>query len=336
MSVYFNSLSISLPDKVIKNSDLEKIMDTNDEWIRSRTGIEQRHVMNAEENGSDFAIDASKKALAKAGIEACELTHIFAATCTPEMLLPSMACIVAGALEINSNKHLMAFDFNAACSGFVYGIEIARGILALNPDAKILFVTTESLSRRLNYQDRTTAVLFGDAASACVITSQKNTNLDESVTQFKVIDSKCYTDGKLKDLITIGGGTSFSGQLGTTVEEDFFLQMQGREVYKHAVRSMITSCKEILEKNNFTLKDISYAVPHQANTRIIEAVYDKLEVPNEARFINVHKYGNTSASSIPLALSELFAEKNMKKEEKILLTTFGGGLTWASALFEVA
>ncbi len=331
MSVYLNSLCVSIPQKIMTNADFEKIMDTNDEWIRSRTGIEQRHIMDEGENGSFFAIDAAAKALTLAGVEASEITHIFAATCTPQMLIPSMACIVAGAIDVN--KNVMAFDFNAACSGFVYGVELIRATLALNPHAKILFVTTESLSRRMNYQDRTTSVLFGDAASACVFTSQKS--MKALNVQLKVIDTLCYTDGKLKDLITIGGGTSFSGQLGATIDEDFFLQMQGREVYKHAVRSMTNSCIDVLEKNNLSLSDISYAVPHQANTRIIEAVYDKLNVPEKARFVNVHKYGNTSASSIPLALTELFVEKPMKGEEKILLTTFGGGLTWASALFEV-
>ncbi len=330
MNVYLNSLCVSVPKNVMTNADFEKIMDTNDEWIRSRTGIEQRHIMEEGENGSFFAIEASKNALELAGIEASEITHIFAATCTPQMLIPSMACIVASELDIQ--KNVMSFDFNAACSGFVYGLELIRSTLALKPEAKILFVTSESLSRRMNYQDRTTSVLFGDAASASVFTSQKLST--SSGVQLKVIDTKCYTDGKLKDLITIGGGTSFSGQLGSTVDEDFFLQMQGRDVYKHAVRSMTNSCKDVLEANKLELSDISYAVPHQANTRIIDAVYDKLEVPEEARFVNVHKYGNTSASSIPLALSELFVEKPIKKEEKILLTTFGGGLTWGSALLE--
>ncbi len=334
MSVFLNSLSVSLPENIMSNADFEKIMDTNDEWIRSRTGIEQRRIMQNDQNGSTFAIEASKKALAAAKLDASELTHIFAATCTPEMLLPSMACIVAGSLDINPNKNVLSMDFNAACSGYVYGIELVRAALALNPDAKILFVTSESLSRRMNYQDRTTSVLFGDAATACVLTAEKRENLD--TVQLEIIDTKCYTDGKLKDLITIGGGTAFSGQLGAQIDADFFLQMQGREVYKHAVRSMTTSCKEILERNNLLLSDIAYAVPHQANTRIIEAVYDKLEVPAEARFVNVHKYGNTSASSIPLALSELFVEKPVKKEDKILLTTFGGGLTWGSALFKIA
>ncbi len=332
MNLYINSLAIDVPERILTNLDLEKMMDTTDEWIRTRTGIEQRHVMREDENGSTFAIAASKKALELAQLPASELTHIFVATCTPQMLTPSMACLVAGALEITENKQLYALDINAACSGFVYGVELIRSIFALNPNAKVLFVTSESLSRRMNYQDRTTSVLFGDAAGALVIT---NSPRELSQPQVKILDSLCYTDGTLKDLITIGGGTALLGQVGYEIEDDFFLQMQGREVYKHAIRSMSGSCKDILGKNNFSLEDIRFAVPHQANMRIIEAVYDKLGVPEEARFINVQKYGNTSASSIPLALNDIYAQNLLKKDDKILLTTFGGGLTWGSALLEV-
>ncbi len=332
MNLYINSLAVSLPEKILTNFDLEKIMDTSDEWIRTRTGIEQRHVLQEEENSADFAIEAAKEALLLASIEANELTHIFVATCTPQMLTPSMACLVAGALEIKENKQLFALDINAACSGFVYGIELIRSIFALNPKAKVLFVTSESLSRRMNYLDRSTSVLFGDAATAIVISSQILSDAHQP--QLKIIDSLCYTDGTLKDLITIGGGTALIGHVGYELREDFFLQMQGRDVYKHAIRSMAQSCKDILEKHSLNLSEIRFAVPHQANMRIIEAVYDKLEVPLEARFVNVHKYGNTSASSIPLALHDVFEKNLLRADDKILLTTFGGGLTWGSALFE--
>ncbi len=333
MSLYINSLAVSAPKKVLTNFDLEKLMDTNDEWIRTRTGIEERHILEKEENISTFAIDASKKALSLSAIEAKELTHIFVATCTPQMLMPSMACIIAGSLDMQGNKNLYATDINAACSGFVYALELVRASFALNPQAKVLLVTSEALSRRLNYQDRSTSILFGDAAAAVVLTADTK---ETKQSQFQVIDSLCYTDGALKDLIRIGGGTQSIFQVGDFVEEDFFLQMQGQEVYKHAIRSMSNSCKEILERNNLTLNDIRFAVPHQANIRIINAVYDKLNVPEQARFVNVQKYGNTSAASIPLALEEIIEQKILKSGDIILLTTFGGGLTWGSALLKVA
>ncbi len=333
MDLFINSLAVDIPDKVITNFDFEKILDTTDEWIRTRTGIEQRHVMQEHENSATFAISAAKKALELAKLPARELTHIFVATCTPQMLTPSMACIIAGALQINENKRLFALDINAACTGFVYGIELIRSIFCLNPNAKVLFVTSESLSRRMNYQDRSTSVLFGDAAAAVVITSSA---LECEQQQMKILDSMCYADGTLQDLITIGGGTALIGHVGYELKEDFFLQMQGREVYKHAIRSMAQSCTEILEKNNLAMEDVRFAVPHQANKRIIDAVYDKLEVPQSARFINVQKYGNTSASSIPLALSDIYGHNILKKQDKLLFTAFGGGLTWGSALFEVA
>lgn len=331
MDIYINSLAVGLPQKTLTNFDLEKIMDTSDEWIRTRTGIENRHVMQEDENSADFAIRAAKKALALADFPSHELTHIFVATCTPQMLTPSMACLVASALDIKENKQVFALDINAACSGFIYGLELIRSIFALNPQAKILFVTSEALSRRMNYKDRSTSVLFGDAATAILLTSEKR---NIALPQLKVKDTLCYTDGTLQELITIGGGTDFICQVDGTIDEQFFLQMQGREVYKHAIRSMSQSCKNILEKNSLSLEDISYVVPHQANLRIIEAVYDKLQVPESARFVNVQKYGNTSASSIPLALSDIFQEKTLKTEDIFLLTTFGGGLTWASALLE--
>ncbi len=331
MSIYLNSLSVSLPEKILTNFDFEKILDTTDEWIRTRTGIEQRHVLNADENPTSFAVQASRQALEQAQISPDELTHIIVATCTPEMFMPSMACIIAGELDFVNNKQVVAFDFNAACSGFIYGMELLRSIFALNKEAKILFVTSEFLSRKMNYEDRSTCVLFGDAAVASVFTSKKRETQDF---QLEVIDTKCYTDGKLKDLITVGGGTAFQAKIGTTVDEDFFLKMQGREVYKYAVRSMMQSCLDILESNGLSLSDVRLAVPHQANVRIIEAVYDKLNVPESARFVNVQKYGNTSASSIPLALKDIAEQKTLKENDIILSTTFGGGLTWGSALFK--
>ncbi len=330
MNIFINSLEFSLPSRIVTNLDLEKIMDTNDEWIRTRTGIHERRFIKDTENALDFALEASKKALHSANIQASDLTHIFVATCSAHMLMPSMACTIAGMLE-NTSKNVFALDFNAACSGFVYGIELIKSIVKSNENAKVLFITSETLSRKINLQDRTTAVLFGDGASAAIISStQGNSNTKE----FLLLDSICYSDGTYHNLITLGGGTSKNPQIGDAIDEDAFIQMQGREVYKLAVRSMAQSCQEILEKNNISLKDLAYVVPHQANMRIIEAVCERLEVPEEKRFVNVHKYGNTSASSIPIALAELLEEQNVEENNIILLTSFGAGLTWGSILLK--
>ncbi len=334
MSIYINSLAYSVPNKVITNFDLEKMMDTSDEWIRSRTGIEKRHILTAEENSIDYAIDAAKKALALSKTNANELTHIFVATCTPQMLTPSMACMVAGALEIIESKKVFALDINAACSGFLYGLDLIDAVVRQCKNAKVLFITSEALSRRLNYQDRTTAVLFGDGSAAVVISNNKEDKAQEEACQFRLIDTQCYTDGTLQDLIRIGGGTAILSQVGDSIDEEFFLQMQGREVYKHAIRSMSNACKEVLSRNNLSLSDIRFVVPHQANKRIIDSIFDSLEVSEEARYINVQRFGNTSASSIPIALSEILDTKVLKTGDKLLLTTFGAGLTWAASIIE--
>ncbi len=331
MSIYIHSLAFSVPKKIVTNFDLEKMMDTSDEWIRTRTGIEQRHILTPEENSIDFAIEASKEALTLANVLPSELTHIFVATCTPQMLTPSMACMLAGALDIHESKKVFALDINAACSGFVYGLDLIDAIIKQNENAQVLFVTSEALSRRLNYQDRSTAVLFGDGSAAVIISAKKKVS---DKLQFIVHDSQCYSDGTLKDLIRIGGGTSIIGQVGDNIDEEFFLQMQGREVYKHAIRSMSSACKEVLERNNLSLADIRYVVPHQANKRIIDSIYDSLNVPEEARYINVQRFGNTSASSIPLALAEILEQNLLQKNDKILLATFGAGLTWAASIIE--
>ncbi len=330
MNIFINSLEYSLPSHIVSNFDLEKIMDTNDEWIRTRTGIHERRFISEDESGIDYALDASKKALEAANIDISEISHIFVATCSAHMLMPSMACIIAGKLK--ANKNVFALDFNAACSGFVYGLELIKNIIKSDDKAKVLFITAEILSRKINFQDRSTAVLFGDGASAAIITGKANKNAKSKA--FSIIDTACYSDGAYHNLITLGGGTSSNPQLGDAIGEEHFIQMQGREVYKLAVRSMSQSCQDILEKNNTALEDLSYVVPHQANMRIIEAVCDRLEVAEEKRFINVHKYGNTSASSIPIALVELMEEKNPKAKELILLTSFGAGLTWGSILLE--
>lgn len=332
---HMSGLGVSVPDEILTNQDLEKIMNTSDEWIVTRTGIKNRHIVKDSENISDYAFLAAVKAIDEAQISLSEITHVLVATCTPETLSPSVSCIVAEKLGLSAysglqlisshNPSLVCFDFNAACSGFVYGLELARAFLALNPHAVILLVTAECLSRRMNYQDRTTSVLFGDGAGACIIRAHGNA-------LFRVLDVSLGADGDYKDLIRIGGGTDKKVQVGDTITEDFFLTMQGREVFKYAVRGMAQESLKLLQRNNLTVADIDLFIAHQANLRIIESVRERLELPAEKVFTNLEKYGNTSATSIMLAMAEAREQGLLKKGQKTLLTAFGAGLTWGSAL----
>ena len=320
---HLHALSAHAPDTVLTNDHLTKLVDTNDEWIVTRTGIKQRRKLADTENASDLGLVAARRALDEAGVAVDELTHIIAATCTPDMLSPSVACILAGKLGAGP---VMAFDFSAACSGFLYGLSSCRGMLAQSPDARILFVCTEALTRRVNWSDRATCVLFGDAATACVLTASADKALAG------VEDVICQSDGNQRDLITVGGGTTCRYGLGQPVDENFFITMQGRETYKHAVRQMVRVCEQILARNSLSIDDVNLFVPHQANMRIIEAVGSRLNVDGNRVFTNVDKYGNTSSASIPLALDEARAAGRIKPGDRVLMTAFGSGLTWGAAL----
>ena len=317
------ALSAYVPDAVLTNEDLAKVVDTNEEWIVTRTGIKQRHKLADDENTSDLGLKAARKALAEAEMEASELTHVIAATCTPDVLSPSVACIIAGQLGTGP---VMAFDFGAACSGFIYGLSICRALLAQQPDAKILFVCTEALTRRVNWADRSTCVLFGDAATACIVTGSSGNVMAG------LEDVICQSDGTQRDLIVVGGGTSSRYAKGDPVDDDFFITMQGRETYKHAVRNMVHICEDVLVRNGLTANDVNLLVPHQANMRIIEAVGSRLDMTGDRVFVNVDKYGNTSSASIPLAITEARAAGRIKTGDRLLVTAFGAGLTWGAAL----
>lgn len=335
LNCHISGLGISVPDTILSNHDLEKIMDTSDEWIVARTGIKNRHIVKDNENISEHAFIAAAKAIEDAQISPSEITHVLVATCTPETLSPSVACILAEKLGLSAysglslisahNPSLVCFDFNAACSGFVYGLELARAFLALNNSSTILLVTAECLSRRMNYQDRTTSVLFGDGAGACIIRAKGNA-------LFHILDVSVGADGDYKDLIRIGGGTDKKVQVGDNITEDFFLTMQGREVFKQAVRGMAQESLKLLHKNNLAVEDIDLFIAHQANLRIIDAVSERMGLPKEKVFTNLEEYGNTSATSILLAMAEAREQGILKAGQKTLLTAFGAGLTWGSAL----
>ncbi len=320
---HLHALSAYAPDTVLTNDDLAKLVDTNDEWIVARTGIKQRRKLADTDNASDLGLVAARRALENAGINAGDLTHIVAATCTPDLLSPSVACILAGKLGAGP---IMAFDFSAACSGFLYGLSICRAMLCQAPEARILFVCTEALTRRVNWSDRSTCVLFGDAATACVLTASADKALAG------VEDVICQSDGNQRDLITVGGGTACRYGLGQPTDENFFITMQGRETYKHAVRQMVRICEQILARNGLSIEDVDLFVPHQANMRIIEAVGSRLNIAEDRVFTNVERYGNTSSASIPLALAEARAAGRIAPGSRVLMTAFGAGLTWGAAL----
>lgn len=314
-----------VPEHTLTNADLTRTVDTTDEWITTRTGIKQRHKLADGENVSDAALHAAQAALADAGITAADVTHVLVATCTPEAMCPAVACITAGKLGC---KPVMAVDVNAACSGFLYGLELARGLIAATPHATVLLICAEALTRRLNWNDRSTCVLFGDGAGAVVMRRTAEGAIA------RMMDVISMSDGTLHNLITIGGGTAKRYELGDPIEEEFYLQMQGRDVFKHAVRSMAAVCQDILQRNGLTIDDVRLLVPHQANMRIIEAVGSRLDIPSERVFVNVASYGNTSSASVPLAIADALAQQRLNKGDLVLATSFGAGLTWSAALLQ--
>ena len=330
-SCHICGLGSYVPPKILTNRDLEKLVDTSDEWIMSRTGIRQRHILDSGVNASDAALVAARAALTDAGVSAGELTHIFVATCSPDYFCPSTACLVAGRLGLSARSeghgaHVMCMDFNAACSGFLYGLELARSALALRPDAVVLLIGAEALSRRIDFSDRSTCVLFGDGAGAVVLRGAGTGCL------WRVRDSVCCADGSMHDLIVMGGGSAMEVKKGDALPDDFFLAMQGREVFRQAVRSMTAESLAMLERHGMQVSDIDLFIAHQANLRIIEAVGSRLGIAEDKVFINVQDYANTSAATLPLAVDDARSQGRLKPGMKVLLATFGGGITWGAAL----
>ncbi len=321
-----------VPEKVLTNKDFETMVDTSDEWIVTRTGIKERRIADGQ-TLTDLALPASQKALELAGMEPEDLTHILVGTFSADAYIPSGAAVLQHRLGLSGR---MAMDISAACSGFLYTVETARALTLLHPDARILTVAGDVVSSRTDYTDRATCVLFGDACGAAVVTADNASGQGPVPTgSARVRDILLAADGSLGDLLTIRGGASGAVyKRGDTIRDDFFVQMQGRDVYKHAVRSMVSICKQVLEENGLTLADVDVLLPHQANLRIIEAVGDRLGFEKDRVFVNVDRYGNTSAASVPLALSEARETGFIEPGMRVLVTTFGGGFTWGAALLE--
>lgn len=312
-----------LPEKVLTNFDLEKMVETSDEWIVSRTGMKERRIARPDEYTSDMGLKAAEAALQDAQIAPEELDYIIVATLTSDYIFPSTACLIQQKIGA---KKAVAIDIQAACSGFLFALSMAKAYVESGAYKNILIIASEKLSSITNYKDRSTCILFGDGAGACVVGKGE---------RGLAIESICLgSDGEQAELLILPGGGSRHPATVQTVEADLhFIKMSGNEVFKHAVRRMEASCKECLEAVGAKEEEVSWLIPHQANSRIIDAISKRFEhLPSERIFKTVEKYGNTSASSVAIALDELKKEHDLQEEEKILLTAFGAGFTWGSAL----
>jgi len=313
-----------LPKKVLSNSDLEKMVETSDEWIVTRTGINERRIADAEEFTSTMGALAAKKALIDANLKAENIDAIIVATITPDYIFPSTACLIQKELVA---KKAAAFDIQAACSGYIYALSLAKALIDSAQYKNILIIASEKLSSIVNYKDRSTCVLFGDGAAAAVV-SYHHKGLEIKATSLG-------SDGEqAKLLILPAGGSRNPASLKTIEDEMHFIQMAGSDVFKHAVRRMESSSKKCLKKANLTEMDVSWLIPHQANMRIIDAIAKRFSHLSQDRVFKdvVKKYGNTSASSVGIALDELLQKNQIKKGENILLTAFGAGFTWGSTI----
>ncbi|MBT0665795.1 ketoacyl-ACP synthase III [Geobacter pelophilus] len=312
----------AVPAKILTNADLERMVDTTDEWITSRTGIAERHIASSGEYTSTFATKAAELALEKAGVTADEIELIVVATVTPDFPFPSTACLVQNNIKAS---RAAAFDISAACSGFLYGLSLVEKMIITGSISKALVIGAEVLSRVVDWSDRNTCCLFGDGAGAVVLGTSQSGN--------GILSTHIHSDGSYWDLLFQPGiGNRNPASKKALEERLMFLQMQGNEVFKLAVRAMEDAAHEALDANDLKLDDIDLFIPHQANRRIIDAIGKRLGINNDRIFVNLHKYGNTSAASIPIALDEANRSGRIQPGNLLLLDSFGGGLTWASTL----
>lgn len=328
MYASLKSIGAYAPSRILSNSDLEKMVDTSDEWIEKRTGIKERRIAASDEATSDLGLKAALVAIERAGISNEEIDLIICATLSPDYLcMPSTACVIAGKLGISD---VMAFDISAACSGFVYMLSMAKAFIESGMKKNILLIGAEKISSVVDYTDRGTCILFGDGAGAAIIGRTEDKNE-------AILDVHASSDGRYGDfLITPGCGSKYPCSQETLDNKLNYIKMQGNDVYKIAVKTLTNDVLDILEKNNISASQIDHFIPHQANFRIIEAVRAKLDFPIEKTVLTVAKYGNTSAASIPMAMNDAYEEGRIKKGDLMLLDTFGGGFTWASALVKFA
>ncbi len=307
-----------LPEKVLTNQDLESMMDTTDDWIVTRTGIRQRHLVEEGETTCDLAEQAARNALDAAGLKAEDIDFLIVGTTTPDLVFPSTACLLQHRLGMDG---ISAMDVNAACSGFIYAMSVADKFIKCGDSKRALVVGAETLTRMIDWEDRGTAVLFGDGAGACVL---------EVSDEPGILSTHIHASGGYADLLCteVGVSKGFKAEGNGGVH----VRMKGNEVFKVAVRTLGQIVDETLEKNNLDKSDIDWLIPHQANLRIIRATAKKLNMPEERVIITVDKHGNTSSGSVPLALDEAIRSGKVKRGETLLLEAFGGGFTWGSVL----
>ena len=298
-----------LPEKILTNYDLEKMVDTSHDWIFERTGINQRHIADKNESTVDMAYEASLKSIEKSNINTEDIDMIIVATTTPERAFPSTAVLLQNKLDI---KDCFAFDINAACTGFIYALDIADKYIKNNSINNILVIGTEKMSTLVDWSDRNTCVLFGDGAGSVIMGSSNNPG---------IISSTIGSNGNYKDLLTVNPDSDF-------------IEMKGNDVFKIAVNTMGKIARETLDQNNLKIDDVDWLIPHQANSRIINAIAKKLSLPSDKIIMTVGDHGNTSAASIPLAIDYAVESRDLKKEDTILLEAFGAGFTWGSTLLK--
>ncbi|OGW79534.1 MAG: 3-oxoacyl-ACP synthase [Omnitrophica bacterium RIFCSPLOWO2_12_FULL_44_17] len=322
-SIGILGLGAYLPEKVLTNFDLEKIVDTTDEWIRTRTGIHERRVSEKGIATSDLASKASLEALQNANLKPEDLDLIICATITPDTLFPSTACYIQNKI----GAKCPGFDISAACSGFPYALTIANGLVKSGMYKKILVIGAEVLSNFINWKDRSTCVLFGDGAGAAIIGEVNNGH--------GIIATYLGADGAQTEILKIpGGGSAIPLTVETLEAGKQYVYMEGKEVFKLAVRSMCDAIEKVVELGGLRIEDIDCLIPHQANIRILDAVTDRAGIPSEKVFINVNRYGNMSAASTPVALYEAVKQGMIKKGSNVVLVAFGSGLTWAACLIK--
>jgi len=307
-----------LPEKIVTNKDLEKTVDTSDEWIRERTGIKRRHVAAEDETTSDLALAAANNALEMAGIGAADIDLIVVGTTTPDKVFPATACIIQRRLGIGG---CAAFDIQAVCSGFVYGLDVADRYIRTGAATNALVIGAETLSRITNWNDRTTAVLFGDGAGAVVL---------QACDEPGIIATHIHADGQYEDLLQVRQGISLG--YDAVRAEEAYIEMNGNAVFRRAVATLDSIARETLDKHNVDKHDLDWFVPHQANLRIIAAAAKKLDMPMERVIVTVDEHANTSAASIPLAFDAAVRDGRIKRGELLLFEAFGAGFTWGSAL----
>ena len=324
MNATVTATAHSVPDKIMTNSHLEAIVDTSDEWIRSRTGIVQRHVVDESEATSDISTEIAKNLLAKRGIGPEEIDVIIVGTVTPDHFTPSTAAIVQE--NINA-KNAWGFDLSAACSGFLYGLVTGANFIKSGQHNKVMVIGVDTMTSILDFQDRDTCVIFGDGGGGVI--------LEPTSHSYGIIDSIMRMDGSGGDyLIVPGGGSRIPATIDSVKDRKHYIKQDGKTVFKHAVKGMAEVSEKILSNNNLTGKDVSLFIPHQANKRIIDAAAERCNIPKDRVLININKFGNTTAGTIPIALDEAVNSGRIQEGEYVLLSAFGAGFTWGSILMK--